>query len=206
MTTIPALSPEDLVTRPRLLGDDGDVVVVDGRFEPTDGLRARLAAMPPGRPVGVLLDEDRAVPAALAAGAALIHVPARLGAAPGVCQAAASGALVVIAGELADAHLVALDVVAAGGDPHRLAVEVAIKPGQPLPTPTGVGLMQGSGMMIAAEVVAAEGSPLENLGWEVGALTGLLLTGVRLVRGVSGARFRRVVAVVEAIGGSRRQP
>lgn len=212
MVTPLAVSPDGQVARPRLLGDGGDVTLIDGRHRGHAELRRVLAGQSAPTLVGVLVDGTAAVAVAASGGAALIHVPTGIGAAPEVCRAARAGVVVVIGGELRAAHRVAQEVVAAGGDPTRIVVEVSVTPDGPVPTADDVAMLASSTVGLGAELVSGATTMIDSAsrdeadGWEVGALICLFRSGARMIRGVDPARFRRVLAVAQALTDQEQGP
>lgn len=159
----------------------------------------------------VLVDDPAEVGAAVERGAAAIVVPAIAATAPELVDAAARTTL-VLSGPVSAAHLLALDLVAAGALPGHLVVEATIVEASDAPTVAQIEEMQDAGLLVGAVLAAeADGPPeienraqakrreQEDVGWEIAMCTRLLAVGVQTLRNVDPARFRRVQAVVDAI-------
>lgn len=164
--------------------------------------------------LGVVGGSIAATVAAVDAGAGLVVVDTS-GESPAepALAVARRGALVVLTGADAMASIAVADTLAADGiAPDRIVVEIG-----PYADPAARAESHlGPDSLVAAVEHAAYGFRVgaalaepESHGWsdgaEIGALTELLLCGVATVRGPSVERFRRVLAVVSAVQGARRQ-
>ncbi len=196
-------NPAAVSGRPLLLGADGDVRLVDGAGVDAATLVARLAEAGRGHGVvGAALDAPALVADAVAAGAALLHLDPLSGATDEVLAAAAAGVAVVVTGDLAAAEQAALDLVGAGAT-GPVVVELAVTVERGLVDAELVWRATAAGWHVGAVLRPAYGPAAEVAGWEIGALTQVLRAGARTVRGVSAARFHRVLAVLEAVDGAR---
>jgi hypothetical protein len=199
----PPSNPIDLSAAPLLLGVDGDVRLVDGIEVEADALAAGIHAAGGHQPVGVLLGGPALVGTAAAAGAGLVHLAHGAGASEAVRSAARAGVVVVLAGEPEPALLVGLDLLDHGALRGRVVVEVPVTVESCPVDDALVRHAEGGGLVVGAALQPAYGLPAEVAGWEIGVLAQVLTAGVRTVRGVPAARFRRVRAVVDAVAGGR---
>ncbi|HEX2575896.1 MAG TPA: hypothetical protein VHK88_06065 [Aquihabitans sp.] len=192
-------TPVDLSGPTLLLGVPGDVHLLDLRGVETDLAGRWVAESPAGVPVGVRVLDPTAVAAAMEVGATLVHVDVALAGAAEVLEAARSGAVVVVGGELEVAQRAARTLLDGGARPEHVVVELEASPATVATLPAGVRAAEAAGLGVGAVVAPGGGPAAEVLGWELGVLTRLLALRVRTVRGVPLHRFRRVRAVVEAV-------
>jgi len=201
-------APVDLAGRALLLGELGDVALIDltgpdgaGELEPPTP-----DAAPPHaahQPVGARVASAAAVELVVAAGAALIVVPRALAAAPAVVDASASGVVVVVSGSAEQAGAAALELIGAGGTPGRVVVEVPVAPHTAALHAGDVDQLAELGLLAGVAFPPLPAVTDEAVGWEIGSLTRLLVAGVRTFRGVDPERFARVRAVHEATEAAR---
>lgn len=185
-----------------LIGDGGHIELIDGRGVDADLVEGRIGRAIARGPTGVRIDEVDLVPVAVAAGASLIHVPAAMGAVPELLAAVGDGVVLVFAGDHDAVRLAALDVLGVDGHPGRLVMEVPVSFDLGPPTAEQVVEADQAGLAMGIHLIGRPDPDAEMAGWEIGMLTHVLATGVRCVRGVPAARFRRVVAVIEALRGA----
>lgn len=193
------VAPLELLGCVTLLGEGGDVELLDGRGVDADLVQGRIDRALAGGPVGVRLDEADLVPVAVAGGACLIHLPAAMGAVPEVREAAGTGVVLVFAGDHDTARLAALDVLADGGHPGRLVMEVPVSLDLVPPSTGQVREADRAGLAMGVHLIGRPEPDEEMLGWEIAMTTHVLAIGVRCVREVPVARFRRVAAVIDSL-------
>lgn len=182
-----------------LLGVPGHVCLLDCRGFTPDQAAERVTLAIGHGPVGVRVTDSGVVPAALGAGASLVHVASTAATDRQVGLAARSGAVVVLSGDADACQGAALGLLEAGGQPGRVVVELAF-------TYDGGALdvdqvrFAGTGGLVVGAVLRPGTGPVEEvMGWEIAMLTQLLGLGVRTIRNVSAYRFQRVLAVVDAL-------
>lgn len=205
MAVVLPLPPVDLSGPPLLLGAGGDVRLLDVRQDDLDALIGQLASVTPDRPVGVRLCHRRLVEPAIAAGASLLHLDPAAGWAQEVRTAADAGAVVVFSGEHEQTFRAARDLLGRGGRPGRVVMEVPVSEAS---CPVDAALahrVEGAGVVLGVRFEDPVDCP-ESDGWQIGMLTHLLHLGVRTVRQVPPARFRRVRGVVGALREARPGP
>lgn len=157
-----------------------------------------------GDDVPVTVTADVAdVAAAADAGAALVVMPVALGTAPEVLAAAGRTTLAV-SGPLAEAHLLALDLLGGGAPAGHLLVEAVVAVAADAPTTDQIQEIRSAGLLIGAVLAAESDGSDQDEGWEIAMCTRLLAVGVQTLRAVDRIRFRRVHAVVEAIRSGAR--
>lgn len=208
------LSSIDLRGPALLLGPGGDLDLVTAATGPGDRDPAvPVALLVGGDDTGDLLG-DRLGPTVV-----LVHLTASAVDHPAVIEAVGQGVAAVVAGPVDEAVAAAADLVAAGADPTRLAVEVTVGPGPVGDTierfldaaaasraAAGTGGGTGADATPPRPAVALDpptGTDEERAAWEIGVLT-RVLSGphpARTVRGADPARFRRVREVVAAVDG-----
>lgn len=196
-------APVDLTGRALLLGELGDVALIDltgpdgaGELEPQTS-----ADVPPhsqSQPVGARVASAAAVELVVAAGAGLIVVPRVLASSPAVVAASAAGIVVVVSGSAEQAGAAALELIGAGGTPGRVVVEVPVAPHTPALHAVDVAQLADLGLLAGISFPPLPTVSDEAAGWQIGTLTRLLTAGVRTFRGVDAQRFARVRAVHEA--------
>ena len=195
--------PVDFSGRALLLGDPGDVLLLDGRTADRASVSRQVAAAVGGRPVGIRLADPSLVGEAVAAGAALVLVTVAAVSTHEVRTAARAGVAVVLAGDPEPGRLAGIDLLANGGRPGRVVVEVPVMADA---GPIDVDLVhrvEGTGLVVGA-VLLSDSEPVdEAAGWEIAMVTRLLQLGVRTIRNVPAARFQRVSAVVDALAEAR---
>lgn len=194
----------DLSGRALLLGLPGDVDLHDYRGVTAGVVAERIAASRGHVPVGVQVSDPAVIPTAVAAGAALVHLPSGAGWATEVRSAAAGGVVVVLTGDHWVTVGVALDLVRHAARPENVVVELAVTSSAGTVDVKSIGRYQAAGLSVGVELLAEPGPAVEATGWEVGMLTHLLDLGVRTVRNVRQVRLRRVQAVVDAVAQARQ--
>lgn len=182
-------------------GDHGDVRLLDCRSaNPTPSVGEQVAAAMGDRPVGVRLSDPALAGAAVAAGAALIHLDAAGISAPEVRLGAEAGVVVMLTSPDPDHRWqAALDLLAHGGGAGRVVLEVPVTFDNCGVDAALLERAGGSGLAVGAVLAPGAASADEVAGWEIGMLTRLLPLGVGTIRNVSSKRFRRVQAVVDAL-------
>jgi hypothetical protein len=203
-------APLDLTGRALLLGELGDVALIDltgpdgaGELEPPTP--ADTPPHPDGKPVGARVASAAAVELVVAAGAALIVVPRVLAASPAVVAASAAGIVVVVSGSAERAGAAALELLGSGGTAGRVVVEVPVAPHTAPLHADDVAQLAELGLLAGVSFPPLPALTDEALGWEIGTITRLLVAGVRTFRGVDPERFSRVRAVHEATEAARAE-
>lgn len=201
-------APIDLGGRALLLGETGDVALVDltgpdgaGELEPPTP--DAVAPHPAEQPVGARVASAAAVELVVAAGAGLVVVPRLLASAPAVVAASAAGVVVVVSGSAELAGAAALELLGAGGTSGRVVVEVPVAPHTAALHATDVTQLAELGLLAGVSFPPLPAVTDEAAGWEIGMLTRFLVAGVRTFRGVDPQRFARVRAVHEATEAAR---
>lgn len=201
-------APLDLTGRALLLGELGDVALIDltgpdgaGELEPPTP--ADTPPHPDGKPVGARVASAAAVELVVAAGAALIVVPRVLAPSPAVVAASAAGVVVVVSGSAERAGAAALELLGSGGTAGRVVVEVPVAPHTTALHAADVAQLGELGLLAGVSFPPLPAVTDEALGWEIGTITRLLVAGVRTFRGVDPERFARVRAVHEATEAAR---
>lgn len=203
MPARPQPVPVDLTGRTLLLGDAGDVVLLDLRGARPADAATRVGEAAGRRPVGVRVSDPALVPVAVDAGAQLVHVAASLGATAEVRAAALDGVAVVLAGDHAPASALGLDLLADGARRGRVVVEVPLTLEVGVVDAEAVRRADSAGLALGAVLLPGPGPVDEVVGWEIGMLAHVMDLGARTVRNVPVTRFHRVLAVVEAVAAAR---
>lgn len=192
----------DLSRRPLLLGDAGDVPLLDCRVADPVTVARRVAAAVGDRPVGIRLSDAALAGAAVTAGAALVHLDPDGASAPEVRAASRAGAVVVLGGHAEAARVAGIHLLGRGARAGRVVIEMVVSDDERVDVDL-VRTAEAAGLAVGAVLRAGEGTVDEVAGWEIGVLTHLLQVGVRTVRNVSSIRFHRVSAVVGALAEAR---
>lgn len=203
-------APLDLAGRALLLGELGDVALIDltgpdgaGELEPPSPDEA--PPHPASQPVGARVATATAVELVVAAGAGLIVVPLALAGSPAVRAAGASGVVVVVSGSAERAGAAGLELLGAGATPGRVVVEVPVAPHTAPLRALDVAQLGQLGLLAGVSFPPLLAATDEAAGWEIGTLMSLLVAGVRTFRGADPQRFARVRAVHEATEAARAE-